>query len=208
MRKNKRRYFIMLVILIMLALIIALLPTLSKYVTTVNGESSVNIARWEIKVNSQSIGQNKDISGVITPVFPGTQHIANDVIAPSSEGYFDLVINFSEADVSCDYVITFQTLNSNVTDLIVTSYKAPDGTTIQVSETGARNNVDIHGTYNYGNTASTNLVQTYKINVMWNDNPSTEYMNNAQDTNATVPAIGDYATTAMNVQIGFTQKVS
>ena len=210
MRKNKRRYFIMLVILIMLALIIALLPTLSKYVTTANGESSINIARWEIKVNSQSIRQNKDISGVITPVFPGTQHIANDVIAPSSEGYFDLIINFTDADVSCDYVITFQTLNSNVTDLIVTSYKAPDGTTITVSDASTRNNVDIHGTYNYGNTATNNLVQNYRINVMWNDNPTTESMNNTQDTNATVPTntTDEYATTKMNVQIAFTQKVS
>ncbi len=210
MRKNKRRYFIMLVILIMLALIIALLPTLSKYVTTANGESSINIARWEIKVNSQSIRQNKDISGVITPVFPGTEHIANDVIAPSSEGYFDLIINFSDADVSCDYVITFQTLNSNVTDLIVTSYTAPDGTPITVSDASTRNNVDIHGTYNYGNTATTNLVQNYRINVMWNDNPSTESMNNTQDTNATVPtnSTDEYATTKMNVQIAFTQKVS
>ena len=60
MRKSKRRYFIMLVILIMLALIVALIPTLSKYLTKVEGESTINIARWEIKVNSQSIRENKD----------------------------------------------------------------------------------------------------------------------------------------------------
>jgi hypothetical protein len=45
---------------------------------------------------------------------------------------------------------------------------------------------------------------------MWNDNPSTESMNNTQDTNATVPTntTDEYATTKMNVQIAFTQKVS
>ena len=120
------------------------------------------------------------------------------------------VSDFSDADVSCDYVITFQTLNSNVTDLIVTSYTAPDGTPITVSDASTRNNVDIHGTYNYGNTATTNLVQNYRINVMWNDNPTTESMNNTQDTNATVPTntTDEYATTKMNVQIAFTQKVS
>ena len=135
MRKSKRRYFIMLVILIMLALIVALIPTLSKYLTKVEGESTINIARWEIKVNSQSIRENKDISGVLTPVFAGSDHIAQDVIAPSSEGYFELNIDFTNADVSCTYKISFKTLDSSVKDLIITSYIAPDGTTINVSNT-------------------------------------------------------------------------
>ena len=210
MRKNKRRYFIMLVVLIMLALIVALIPTLSKYITTTEGETSVNVARWEIKVNNQSIRQNKDISGVITPVFPGSTHIAEDVIAPSSEGYFELTLDFSEADVSCDYVITFQTLDSNVTDLVVTSYVAPDGTTVSISNATPGNNLDINGQYLYGSLAATNLSQHYKINVVWNDNAATENMDNEEDTAATVPAnpTDEYATSSMNVQIAFTQKVS
>ena len=209
MRKNKRKYFIMIVLLIMLALIVALIPTLSKYITTTTGESSINIARWEIKVNSQSIRENKDISGVITPQFQESEHIAADVIAPSSEGYFDLSLDFSEADVSCDYVITFQTLNSNVTDLIVVSYSAPDGTLITVNDASTRNNVDIEGTYIYGDSSDDNIIQKYTINVMWNDDASTENMDNDEDTSATTPEIaGEYATTAMNVQIAFIQKAS
>ena len=210
MRKSKRRYFIMLVILIMLALIVALIPTLSKYLTKVEGESTINIARWEIKVNSQSIRENKDISGVLTPVFAGSDHVAQDVIAPSSEGYFELNIDFTNADVSCTYKISFKTLESNVKDLIITSYIAPDGTTINVSNTtGNANNVEINGSYTYGNNAATNIVQHYKINVKWNDDVSTQTMSNADDTAATIPATDQtYATTKMNVLIGFTQSTS
>ena len=91
------------------------------------------------------------------------------VIAPSSEGYFELNIDFTNADVSCTYKISFKTLESSVKDLIITSYIAPDGTTINVSNTtGNANNVEIQGTYTYGNNAATNVVQHYKINVKWN----------------------------------------
>ena len=209
MRKSKRRYFIMLVILIMLALIVALIPTLSKYLTKVEGESTINVARWEIKVNNQAIRENKDISGVVTPVFAGSTHIAQDVIAPSSEGYFELNIDFTNADVSCTYKISFKTLESNVKDLIITSYVAPDNTTINVSNTtGNANNVEINGTYTYGNNAATNKVQHYRINVKWNDDATTQTMSNADDTAATIPAAEQtYATTKMNVLIGFTQSV-
>ena len=204
MRKSKRRYFIMLVILIMLALIVALIPTLSKYLTKVTGERDAELsfevvyARLlsDVYEASDSGLSHSDIESMLTNDLP-------------FDFNFELNIDFTNADVSCTYKISFKTLDSSVKDLIITSYIAPDGTTINVSNTtGNANNVEINGSYTYGNNAATNVVQHYKINVKWNDDPTTQTMSNADDTAATVPeGSATYATTKMNVLIGFTQSV-
>jgi flagellar basal body-associated protein FliL len=206
MRKNRKKYFIMIVILIMIAVLIALIPTLSKYLTTTDGEATINIARWEIKVNEQSIKENLDISNVLVPVFEHNDNIANNVIAPNAKGSLEIDLDFTNADVSCDYVITIR--STTVSDLIVSDYSfTNNGTTTNVDIAPVNGNtVQIVNKYNYG---SADPIFKYEIHVEWNDDVDTQHMNNTADTNATYhEATETNAKTAMSVNIAFTQSAS
>ena len=102
--------------------------TYSKYVTGTSGNASVRVARWNITVNNQDVASNNDFSSAIQPVFPGTTHIASDVIAPTAEGYFDITIDGSNTDVSFSYTITTSSnQNSAVTDLVLSGYSIDGG---------------------------------------------------------------------------------
>ena len=97
------------------------MKTYAKYSSSTVGNADIPIARWNIKVNNQSIKDSNDISATITPVFEGTNHIAKDIIAPTATGYFDLVFDFTGADVSFKYDISVSASDlSVVSDLVAT----------------------------------------------------------------------------------------
>ena len=48
----------------------------------------------------KDISEGSTMSSLITPVYVANQNIASGVIAPSSEGYFDLNIDASKTEVS------------------------------------------------------------------------------------------------------------
>lgn len=93
-------------------------------------ENSVNAKSYV--PNDLSIKNNTDISNSIVPVFPGTEHISSNIIAPTVEGYFDLNLDFSDADVSFKYEITSGAdENSSVKDLVATGYSINDGEKVE-----------------------------------------------------------------------------
>ena len=97
-----------------------LASTYSKYVTGTTGNADVRIARWKIRVNNQDVINNYNISSLIQPVFPGNTNIASGVIAPTAEGYFDIVIDGTNTDVSFNYEITTsENEDSAVSDLVL-----------------------------------------------------------------------------------------
>jgi hypothetical protein len=193
-----------LVLLCVILSIILIVSTYARYNTSASGNANVSVAKWNIKVNNQSIKSNSDLSSIITPVFDENSNIANGVIAPNSTGHFNVDLDFSDADVSCSYSIAISSLNSNVKDLIVTGYTL-DGGTIQNVSNGS--NAIIYGNFNYTDTVKTH---SFVIYVKWNDDESTQYMNNYDDTQATISNIANAtektnATTSMLVKTTFTQ---
>ena len=86
--------------------IIVIYNSYSKYISSVNGNAALGIARWKILVNNQDITNNGSLSNVIAPVFSGSNDIASGVIAPTAEGYFDMEIDASNTDVSFRYIIS------------------------------------------------------------------------------------------------------
>lgn len=157
------------------------------------------IAKWNIKVNNQNIRDNSNISSTITPVFPGNNYIAANIIAPTAEGYFDLALDYSAVDVAFKYDIT-TTVNSDsaISDLVTTGYSIDNGTKVTFSS------------YNQIITDTipldaTNKTRTIRIYIMWNDDSSTASMNNQADTTST--ALTDNSA-KLNVTIAFTQITS
>lgn len=152
--------------------------TYAKYNTSLEGKTNISVARWHILVNNQDVRNNGSTSAELTPTFLGTEHISPDVIAPTSEGYVDLIIDSSEVDVSFKYTITPDVdPTSSVTDLIVTSYTVNGGENITIT-----NGQSI--TDNIYKADNVNLT-TIRLYVKWDDS-SNGKMSNEDDTNATI----------------------
>ncbi len=167
--------------------------TYAKYNTEATGDANVNISRWQISINNQDIISNSFITNVITPVMISNQHVKNGTMAPLSEGYFDLVINYANVDVSFAYDITTEiSLLSSVTDLQVTGYSENGGTVIPLS-----GSLDIDGSILLSEPVRTKTIRIY---ITWDDS-LTETMNNDDDTMASI----NLGKAILSVNLNFSQ---
>lgn len=193
--KNRKKLLLLLIGICICLSLFLIIQIYAKYLTSAEGSTSLTIANWNISINNLSIKNNTDISNSIVPVFPGTEHISSNIIAPTAEGYFDLNFDFSNADVSFQYEITASAdENSSVKDLVATGYSIDDGEKINFE--------------NYNDTISeiielSSNVETRKIRIyiMWNDNNDSQTMTNDDDTISTTaenPAL-------FHVNVSFTQ---
>lgn len=187
-----RKLIILLAFFSLLVCVITLQDTYAKYISKADTSSSLTISRWKILVNDIDVRQSLTSNALITPVFSGNEHINPNVVAPTSEGYFDLVINGTDTDVSFDYTITVTKKDgSPVDDLKVVSY-TKDGITTDVED-------DITGTVYLSDT---NKIHDIRVNLKWVDD-ETQTMDNALDTNTTLASI-----TELNVNVNFIQKTT
>lgn len=195
--KNRKKLLFLLIGILICILLFCIVQIYAKYLTSASGNTNIGIAKWDIVVNDLSIKNNTDISNKITPVFPGNDNIASNIIAPTAEGYFDLNFDFSNADVSFTYEITTSVAeNSSVTDLVATGYSVDDGEKV----TFANYNDPITDTITLDSNIKTRKIRIF---VMWNDDADTTQMTNEDDTLSTKssdPAL-------FNVNISFTQIV-
>lgn len=191
--KNYKKFILLIILILILLLVFFLIQIFAKYLTSASGDTSMNIARWNILVNDISIKENTDITNTLSPVFPGNENIAPDIIAPTAEGYFDLNFDFSDADVSFEYEITTTVdPNSSVKDLVVTGYSVDDGQKVELS-----NNSSIKDTILLTDTINNRKIRVF---VKWDDGDNAS-MDNSQDTIATTsgkPAL-------LKVNVSFTQ---
>lgn len=173
-----------------------IVETYSRYVSSATGTANISIARWNITVNTLTVKNNTDLSSKITPIFPGSDHIKADIIAPTAEGYFDLNLDYTNADVSFDYEITVSpSEESLVSDLVTTAYSINGGQKIEVD-----NDLSIAGTILNTENART---QNIRVFIKWDDETGT--MDNSADTAAAVP---DDAKALLDVNISFKQKAN
>ena len=188
-----------LILLVVLSIILCLFfvqESLAKYITAADETANISIARWKILVNDEDIRDENTVNTVINPVFLGNDNIAENIIAPTSEGYFDLIIDAREADVSFKYKISMSVnQNSSVKDLVATKYVVNGGEPITMDI----NNQTIENTVLYGNNNSSINIIVY---IVWNDGDRS-LMDNSADTLATTS--GNSA--MMNVSLNFTQVV-
>ena len=193
--KNRKKFLLLTIGICICFLLFYMIQIYAKYLSTASGNTKLTIANWNIIVNNLSIKNNTNISNSIVPVFPGTDHIASNIIAPTAEGYFDLNFDFSNTDVSFEYTIEISPdKNSSVQDLVTTGYSINDGEKIVFE--------------NYNQTISeiielSNNIKTRKIRVyiMWDDNENSQTMTNEDDTIST----NSESSPLLNVNISFTQ---
>ena len=172
---NKKMYVTLAFAMIFLSITVFLIhDSYAKYLTTLNETTNIKVARWRILVNNNDIRANSTATGVITPVFYQNEHISNNIIAPTSEGYFDIIIDSSGADVSFTYNLNVAVnAASAVQDLVVTGYQINNGAV--VSEI---TNPLIENTVLYSSRVTNTTIRVF---IKWDDS-STATMDNAADT--------------------------
>lgn len=156
--------------------------TYAKYITSAAGDANIEIARWKILVNNQDVEENKELTNVITPVFEGNDNIASNVIAPTAEGYFDILIDASNTDVSLRYEITTSdNSESAVTDLEISGYAIDDGERQEIVSEDGQIKIENEILYN----AEDKDIKL-RVYLKWNDDDTAgAVMDNAADTTAT-----------------------
>jgi len=193
MKKNDKIFIIVFIGIVSFSLLYLFQASYAKYRKQVNGTVQARVASWDIKVNTESIINKTELTSNIIPVIDTNQYVKQEVIAPGSEGHFDLTIDATNVDVDFNYEITTDVAATTpLTDLIFTKYEI----------NGTQNNYTtpkkITGSINK-NTAST-LIKVY---FKWNDD-STNTMDNAADTEYATDTT--HANTEITVNIKFTQK--
>lgn len=166
--------------------------TYAKYVTSTQGNINAKIARWNIKVNDTDIKNNTNLSEDIIPTFDSSENIAENVIAPTIKGYFDLNIDASAVDVSFTYKILIEE-SDIISDFKITGYQIGTNPKVDLSGTNEINNDILY--------TETERVQTIRIYFEWYDEDDNN-MDNAADTAVTF----DNEQITLKVNLSFTQK--
>lgn len=189
-----KKWHLVLAICALILCITQIQQTYAKYLDTKEGDTDFTIAKWKILVNQQDITEASTMSSLITPVYIENEHIKEGVIAPGREGYFDLVIDSSNTEVSFRYDISVTSSeNSSVNDLIITGYSLNDSEIIPVSD-------QLNNLSNVINYTDTNKENKIRIYFKWRDGTG-ENMNNEADTNASIQGVN----AKLKVNITFTQ---
>lgn len=187
-----KKVYLLLALASLLLLVSVIQNTYAKYISKATANSNFTIASWNFKVNNQDINANSNFSNVIVPVFENNPNVKDNVIAPTSEGYFDINIDHSNVDVSFTEKINLNFSDTNtVSDLKITGYAINDGSIIEFN----------------GNEISTDClfsddvkINKYRFYVTWIDNDG-QTMQNKDDTEA-----AKNGNASISVSLSFIQK--
>ncbi len=189
-----KKWHLVLAICALILCITQIQQTYAKYLDTKEGDTDFTIAKWKILVNQQDITEASTMSSLINPVYIENEHMKEGVIAPGREGYFDLVIDSSNTEVSFRYDISVTSSeNSSVNDLIITGYSLNDSEIIPVSD-------QLNNLSNVIYYTDTNKENKIRIYFKWRDGTG-ENMNNEADTNASIQGVN----AKLKANITFTQ---
>ena len=106
--------FKVLIVIASLAITLSLMSnTYSRYVASSEGNVALEFARWQILVNTTDITDSTSSTLEFEPVIDTNNgNVAENKVAPSSTGYFDVVIDPTNVDVSFTYSIDLAISNS------------------------------------------------------------------------------------------------
>ena len=202
--------FKVLAVLVSLSLTLCFMSnTYSRYVANTTGNVEVRFARWQILVNENDITTNSTSSIELTPVVEQNQYVADDKVAPSSKGYFDIDIDPTNVEVSFDYSISLTIENTNIPDLMITKYSIIDSSYDEEKDGLQRNNIEentIKGSLTYDNSKENFNFEPFTIRIYfeWYEGAD-EVMNDTADTEVGNDAINH--SLRLNASIKFEQKL-
>ena len=193
---SRKILFFILALIFLIFSILSIQYTYARYITALTTKSYVELGSWLINLNGQNIMDNPNFTGVITPVFTETEYVAENKFVPTSTGYAEIIIDYSDVKVPFMYILTIsQDADTLIEDINITDYEI-DGTSSVFNGTAISRTIVPDG-----NTTS----QTVKFNFGWKDGTgSGETLDNAEDTKAS----RDFPNTKLHFNISFTQLAS
>ncbi len=175
--------------------------TYSRYVAAAEESIDLALANWQILLNDEDITSSSSSVGSINPVILENENVANNKLAPSSVGYFDIDIDASFVEISFNYNIKINK-NEILNDLLITKYKIiAEGTDPEEAEYINVFNNEINVVFDYSNEEA---VKSFKIRVFfeWFDDVNEE-SNDESDTEI----IKNNNSLTLDATIKFTQKI-
>ncbi len=152
MKKNKKILF---VILILLAIVLSFIggKTFSKYMSTIQGSGTAEIANWVFKVNgTEDLVKNVDLLSTYN-----NETLIDNKVAPGTSGSFNIIIDATGSEVGVDYKVKFLNETEKPQNLIFI-YNDNEYATIQELQE------DLSGTINANED---NKTRTITINWEW-----------------------------------------
>lgn len=179
--------------------------TYSRYVASSVGDVKIDFAKWQIKVNTNDITDSTSSSINIVPTMMSNDNVKSNTIAPSSSGYFDIVVDGTNVDVSYNYSITLSLVNQNIPDLLISKYAILSSTYNSNDEITMNNitNSTISGSNNYD---STDRTFTIRVFFEWYEGTN-ESMDDDADTLVSVDANTNNTQLEIQATMSFEQKL-
>ena len=181
MDKKDLKFIIIFIVVIACSCTYLYQSSYAKYRKRVTAQVDLSVANWAIKINNEDVKNNKVLTNKLVPEFEESEYTKANVLAPGSKGYCDIVIDSTKVDVNFEITIQAKVpATSTITDLIVTDYiinpRNTNTTKIAYTELQEIHIPVVH------NTPQT-VIRLY---IEWDDDPTTQTMDNEADTNAAV----------------------
>lgn len=169
----------------------------AKYRKRITADVDLTVAKWTIKINNEDIKNNKVLTNKLVPEFEESEYTKANVLAPGSKGYCDIVIDSSNVDVNFQIsLIAKVPPESAIVDLRVTDYIInPSDTNTTKIEYSELEEIQIPVVHNTPKT-------TIRLFIKWDDDPTTQKMDNEADTNAAVDTSSE---ALIEINTNFTQ---
>ena len=200
-----------LLVFISLSLTLSLMSnTYSRYVADTTSNVEMQFASWQILVNENDITSSTTSSIELMPVMEENEHIANNTIAPSSKGYFDIDIDPTNVNVSFSYEVSLEVLNEDMPDLMITKYSILDSNYNEGDELKIETITDnsIKGTLNYNNDNQDFKYEPFTIRIYfeWYDGIDNQ-MDDQKDTEVGNKAAVENTQLQIKSNINFKQEI-
>ena len=171
----------------------------------------LSFASWQILVNNKDITDGTTSSLEITPVIEASNNIKDNKIAPSSKGYFDILVNPTEVEMSFDYTVNVKVLNENLPDILISKYAILDKNYEEGKTTITKQDIvdnEIKGSLTYDNKTENFKFEEFTIRVYfeWYEGIN-ESMNDEQDTEVAIDVNKNDTKLQIEATIKFEQKI-
>ena len=111
---NKTKILVAIFIILIVCVCIVFGRAYAKNSSQIKGEGNAKIAKWDFKVN----GEGTQIKSVNLRSTNIKESLTEGKIAPGTQGFFEIIVDTSEADVSIDYEIKFENETRKPSNLI------------------------------------------------------------------------------------------
>ena len=173
MNKMKKIYFCLALVLLIITVFI-ILKTYGLFETKTELNVQSEVGKWVILVNNTDITQQENTKfSVDKIIWDQNDEVKEGKIAPGASGYFDIVIDPTDTDVSVRYDIGFDFSEFENTNITITSIQEINDK--KIVKTGDNKYTGII-TLDEISAGTTN---TIRVNIAWENNEE----NNEHDSN-------------------------